>query len=76
MCLSIMIYVKKMGYVQTGKVEHVNEKMDIVFYEKNWRRNQTDNFQSCGEIESNRRFEVGDDMIWEEETEKLLIKMQ
>lgn len=26
---------EKMGYVQTGKVEHVNEKMDIVFYEKN-----------------------------------------
>lgn len=23
-----------MGYVQTGKVEHINEKMDIVFYEK------------------------------------------
>ena len=26
---------EKMGYVPTGKVEHVNEKMDIVFYEKN-----------------------------------------
>ena len=26
---------EKMGYVQTGKVEHINEKMDIVFYEKN-----------------------------------------
>lgn len=25
---------EKMGYVQTGKVEHINEKMDIVFYEK------------------------------------------
>lgn len=25
---------EKMGYVQTGQVEHVNEKMDIVFYEK------------------------------------------
>lgn len=26
---------EKMGYVQTGKIEHINEKMDIVFYEKN-----------------------------------------
>ena len=26
---------EKMGYVQTGKVEHINERMDIVFYEKN-----------------------------------------
>lgn len=26
---------EKMGYVQTGIVEHINEKMDIVFYEKN-----------------------------------------
>lgn len=26
---------EKMGYVQTGKVEHINEKMDIVFLEKN-----------------------------------------
>lgn len=26
---------EKMGYVQTGKVEHINDKMDIVFYEKN-----------------------------------------
>ena len=26
---------EKMGYVQTGKVEHINEKLDIVFYEKN-----------------------------------------
>ena len=25
---------EKMGYHQTGKVEHINEKMDIVFYEK------------------------------------------
>ncbi len=25
---------EKMGYVQTGVVEHINEKMDIVFYEK------------------------------------------
>ena len=39
-----------MGYVQTGKVEHINEKMDIVFYEKNGRRNQTDNFQFDEEV--------------------------
>lgn len=26
---------EKMGYVQTGKVEHINENMDIVFFEKN-----------------------------------------
>ena len=26
---------EKMGYHQTGKVEHINDKMDIVFYEKN-----------------------------------------
>lgn len=26
---------EKMGYVRTGKVEHINERMDIVFYEKN-----------------------------------------
>ncbi|MBR2993204.1 MAG: GNAT family N-acetyltransferase [Clostridiales bacterium] len=26
---------EKMGYHQTGKTEHINEKMDIVFYEKN-----------------------------------------
>ena len=26
---------EKMGYVQTGKVEHINDRMDIVFYEKN-----------------------------------------
>lgn len=26
---------KKMGYVQTGRIAHINEKMDIVFYEKN-----------------------------------------
>lgn len=26
---------EKMGYVQTGRIEHINEKMDIVFYEKN-----------------------------------------
>ena len=26
---------EKMGYVPTGKVEHINDKMDIVFYEKN-----------------------------------------
>ena len=25
---------EKMGYHQTGKVEHINERMDIVFYEK------------------------------------------
>ncbi|MCQ2499030.1 MAG: GNAT family N-acetyltransferase [Lachnospiraceae bacterium] len=25
---------EKMGYVRTGVVEHINEKMDIVFYEK------------------------------------------
>ena len=41
---------EKMGYVQTGKVEHINEKMDIVFYEKNGRRNQTDNFQFDEEV--------------------------
>ena len=26
---------EKMGYVQTGRVEHINPRMDIVFYEKN-----------------------------------------
>ena len=26
---------EKMGYVRTGRVEHISEKMDIVFYEKN-----------------------------------------
>ena len=26
---------EKMGYHQTGKTEHINERMDIVFYEKN-----------------------------------------
>lgn len=26
---------EKMGYVQTGRIEHINEKMDIVFFEKN-----------------------------------------
>ena len=26
---------EKMGYHQTGKIEHINDKMDIVFYEKN-----------------------------------------
>ena len=26
---------EKMGYHQTGKTEHINDKMDIVFYEKN-----------------------------------------
>ena len=26
---------EKMGYRQTGRVEHINERMDIVFYEKN-----------------------------------------
>ncbi len=26
---------EKMGYVQTGRIEHINERMDIVFYEKN-----------------------------------------
>lgn len=25
---------EKMGYHQTGRIEHVNERMDIVFYEK------------------------------------------
>lgn len=25
---------EKMGYVQTGRIEHINERMDIVFYEK------------------------------------------
>ena len=25
---------EKMGYHQTGKIEHINERMDIVFYEK------------------------------------------
>ena len=25
---------EKMGYHQTGKVEHINDQMDIVFYEK------------------------------------------
>lgn len=25
---------EKMGYHQTGKTEHINDKMDIVFYEK------------------------------------------
>ena len=26
---------EKMGYIRTGKIEHINDKMDIVFYEKN-----------------------------------------
>lgn len=26
---------KKMGYRKTGKTEHINERMDIVFFEKN-----------------------------------------
>ena len=26
---------EKMGYHQTGRIEHINERMDIVFYEKN-----------------------------------------
>ena len=26
---------EKMGYHRTGKTEHINDKMDIVFYEKN-----------------------------------------
>jgi GNAT superfamily N-acetyltransferase len=26
---------EKMGYHQTGRVEHINDRMDIVFYEKN-----------------------------------------
>lgn len=26
---------EKMGYVQTGEIEHIKENMDIVFYEKN-----------------------------------------
>ena len=26
---------EKMGYVQNGRVEHINPRMDIVFYEKN-----------------------------------------
>ena len=25
---------EKMGYHQTGRVEHINDRMDIVFYEK------------------------------------------
>ena len=25
---------EKMGYHQTGKIEHINDRMDIVFYEK------------------------------------------
>lgn len=30
---NIYLY-EKMGYHQTGKVEHINDRMDIVFYEK------------------------------------------
>lgn len=26
---------EKMGYRRTGQIEHINERMDIVFYEKN-----------------------------------------
>ena len=26
---------EKLGYKRTGKIEHINERMDIVFYEKN-----------------------------------------
>lgn len=26
---------EKMGYIRTGKIEHINERMDIVFFEKN-----------------------------------------
>ena len=26
---------EKMGYHQTGQIEHINDRMDIVFYEKN-----------------------------------------
>ena len=26
---------EKMGYHRTGKIEKINEQMDIVFYEKN-----------------------------------------
>ena len=26
---------EKIGYHQTGKVEHINERMDIIFFEKN-----------------------------------------
>ena len=26
---------EKMGYRRTGRIEHINERMDIVFYEKN-----------------------------------------
>ncbi len=26
---------EKIGYHQTGKIEHINERMDIVFFEKN-----------------------------------------
>ncbi|MDO5157025.1 MAG: GNAT family N-acetyltransferase [Eubacteriales bacterium] len=26
---------EKMGYIKTGKIEHINDRMDIVFYEKN-----------------------------------------
>jgi hypothetical protein len=25
---------EKMGYHQTGRIEHINDRMDIVFYEK------------------------------------------
>ena len=30
---NILLY-EKMGYHRTGKIEHINERMDIVFYEK------------------------------------------
>ena len=26
---------EKMGYKKTGQIEHINDRMDIVFYEKN-----------------------------------------
>ena len=26
---------EKLGYKRTGKIEHINERMDIVYYEKN-----------------------------------------
>ena len=31
---NIYLY-EKMGYHKTGKIEHINERMDIVFFEKN-----------------------------------------
>ena len=31
----IMVEYEKLGYHQTGRIENINERMDIVFYEKN-----------------------------------------